>query len=145
MSREETENKALFHRFIDSMNRGDWKEILKVWSPDMLHYGRSGAYGRDEVGQLMGEFRMAFPDLRFHIEDVGADGDLVFARMTATCTHKEDFQGIPATGKKVSVQVIGQVRMADGKIVEHWNVMDELHFLNQLGMVSNDLLNAILA
>jgi C-1 hydroxylase len=141
----ESENKALFIRFVDSMNRGDWEEILKVWSPDMLHYGRAGTYRRDEVGQLMGGFRMAFPDLRFHIEDVGADGDLVFARMTATCTHKEDFQGIPATGKEVSVQVMGQVRIAEGKIVEHWNVMDELYFLNQLGLVSNDLLNAILA
>lgn len=141
----ESENKVLFIRFVDSMNRGDWEEILKVWAPDMLHYGRAGTYGRDEVGQLMGGFRMAFPDLCFHIEDVGADGDLVFARMTATCTHKEDFQGIPATGKKVTVQVMGQVRIAEGKIVEHWNVMDELYFLNQLSMVSNDLLNAILA
>ena len=131
------ENKALFHRFVDAMNGGDWAQVTEVWSPDMVHYGRSDRYTRDEVAQLMGMFRYSFPDLNFHIEDVLADGDLLSARMTATCTHKEDFAGI--------VAVMGQVRIVGGKIVDHWNVMDELHFLNQLGAVSDDLLNTILA
>lgn len=140
----EAENKQIFRQFVDAINRGDWIEILKVWSPDMVHWGRLGGYARSEVTQLMGEFRTAFPDLQFHIEDLAADGDRLFARMTVTCTHKEDFQGISATGKTITVRVMGQIRMEDGKIVEHWNVMDELYFLNQLGAVSDDLLSAIL-
>lgn len=141
----EAENKALFRRFVDTMNSGDFDAVLKVWSPRMVHHSRTGTYGRDEVAALMGGFRQAFPDLRFHIEDLAADGDLLFARMTATCTHKEDFQGIPATGRKIRVQVMGEVRIVDGQIVEHRNIMDELHFLNQLGVVDDRLLAAILA
>lgn len=143
MSPEET--KQFFRDFVDAMNAGDQERILAVWSPDMVHYGRFGTYGRDEVAELMGGFRKAFPDLHFHIEQLAVDGEDVFARMTATCTHKEDFQGIPATGRKVRVQVMGQVRIVDGKIVEHRNIMDELHFLNQLGAVPDRLLTAILA
>lgn len=141
----ESRNKELFRSFVDAMNAGDWEKVTEVWSPEMVHYGRCGTYGRDEVAQLMGMFRFSFPDLNFHIEDVLADGDRLSARMTATCTHKGDFAGIPATGRKVQVAVMGQVRIVDGKIVEHWNVMDELHFLNQLGLVSDDQLNLILA
>lgn len=139
------ENKELFYDFVKSMNAGDWERVLQVWSPEMVHYGRLRSYTRDEVAQLMGMFRFAFPDLTFHLENVVADGDLLAARMTATCTHQGEFAGIPATGRAVRVQVMGQVRIVDGKIVEHWNVMDELHFLNQLGAVPDDLLNSILA
>lgn len=139
------ENKALFLDFVESMNSGDWDRVLQVWSPEMVHYGRLGTYHRDEVAGLMGMFRTAFPDLNFHVENVVADEDTLAARMTATCTHQGDFAGIAATGRAVKVQVMGQVRIVDGKIVEHWNVMDELHFLNQLGAVSDDLLNTILA
>ncbi|MEU4445541.1 ester cyclase [Actinosynnema sp. NPDC050801] len=141
----EATNKELFRRFVESMNSGDFQAVLSVWSPDMVHHGRFGDYGRDDVARLMGGFRKAFPDLRFHIEDLAADGELLFARMTATCTHKEGFQGIPATGKQVRVQVMGELRIVDGRIVEHRNVMDELHFLNQLGLVDDGLLTAILA
>ncbi len=139
------ENKALFQRFVEAMNKGDQQVIAQVWSPDLVHHSRKGTLGLAEVAKTMGGFRRAFPDLTFHIENLVADDDYVSARMTATCTHKEDFAGITATGRKVTVSVIGQVRIADGKIVEHWNIMDELHFLNQLGLVSDELLNTILA
>ncbi|MBW4721435.1 ester cyclase [Saccharothrix obliqua] len=140
----EADNKALFRRFVDAMNNGDFETVLSVWSPEMVHHSRAGSYGRDRVASLMGGFRRAFPDLRFHIEELAADGDLLFSRMTATCTHKEDFQGIPATGRTIRVQVMGELRIVDGRIVEHRNVMDELHFLSQLGLVDERLLSAIL-
>ncbi|SDW09724.1 C-1 hydroxylase [Saccharopolyspora shandongensis] len=141
----EEDNERLFRRFVAAMNRGDQEEVLRVWSPEMVHHGRFGTYGRDEVTELMGGFRTAFPDLAFEIEELAADGDRLFVRMTATCTHQQDFQGVRATGRRVRVQVMGQVRIVDGKIVEHYNVMDELHFLNQLGLVPDDLLVTILA
>lgn len=138
-------NRALFLEFVNSMNSGDLPGMLKVWSPRMVHHGRGGDYHRDDVAKLMGTFRTAFPDLAFEVENVVADGDMVAARMTATCTHTGALDGLPATGRRVRVQVMGQVRIADGQIVEHWNVMDELHFLNQLGLVPDELVRTILA
>jgi C-1 hydroxylase len=79
----------------------------------------------------------AFPDLRFEVEDLVADGDLVAARMRARATHCGEFMGLPPTGRQVSVLVMGQVRVAEGRIVEHWNVMDEVHLLQQLGLLSS--------
>lgn len=139
------QNKVLFRSFVKSMNEGDFGTVMSVWSPEMVHHGRTASYQRGEVAQLMGGFRMAFPDLQFKIEDLAADGDKVFARMTATCTHKEDFNGVAATGRTIKVQVMGYVRIVDGKIVEHRNIMDELHFLNQLGIVPDEQLTLILA
>ena len=43
------------------------------------------------------------------------------------------FQGIPPTGRKVEIHVIDIVRVGGGRIVEHWNCVDRLGLLAQLG------------
>jgi len=49
--------------------------------------------------------------------------------------HVDDFMGIPATGKNVKIDVIDIVRIADSQIVEHWNVVDQLGLMRQLGAI----------
>jgi predicted ester cyclase len=44
-----------------------------------------------------------------------------------------DFQGMPASGKEATWSEIHIVRFADGKVVEHWGVVDQLGMLAQLG------------
>ena len=41
--------------------------------------------------------------------------------------------GVAPTGKTVQIDLIDIVRIADGRIVEHWNVVDQLGLLRQLG------------
>jgi len=136
-------NTALFERFVESWNSRDIGSMLELWSPDLIHHHRDRDYGRDDVLSLMSGFMEAFPDLRFEVEAVVASGDLLSARMMARATHEQDFAGFAATGKEVQVRVMGMIRIADGKIVEHWNVMDELALMQQLGLVSHTMLDAI--
>lgn len=56
------------------------------------------------------------------ILDQIAQGDKVVTRM-----------GIPPTGRRVEIHVIDIVRLVDGRIVEHWNIVDRLGLLQQLG------------
>jgi predicted ester cyclase len=42
--------------------------------------------------------------------------------------------GIPATGKKMAVEIIEITRVQDGKIVERWNQRDWLGLFAQLGL-----------
>ncbi len=43
--------------------------------------------------------------------------------------------GIAPTGKQVTVGMIEILRIAGGKMVEHWNVVDSLGMMQQLGVV----------
>ena len=52
-----------------------------------------------------------------------------------TGTHTADFAGIPATGNRVTLQFVDIMRVRDGKIVEHWNCIDQLSFMQQLGVI----------
>jgi predicted ester cyclase len=65
-----------------------------------------------------------------------AEGDRVATKKTFTGTHTADFGDIPATGRRVTLQYIDIMRVRDGRIVEHWMSMDQLSFLQQLGIAA---------
>jgi steroid delta-isomerase-like uncharacterized protein len=96
--------------------------------PGMQH----GLAGHKAIVDL---FRACFPDMRWQIHDLVAAGDRVVARTTMTGTQLGDFFGIPPTGKAVEVGGIHILRVADGKIVEHWGNNDDLGLMRQLGVV----------
>ena len=83
------------------------------------------------------DFQGAFSDLHFALEHVGEAGDMVFARLLITGTNDGPFRGKAPTGKRV--RAIGQplCRVVDGKIVEFWQLFDELGMLFQLGHVAD--------
>jgi steroid delta-isomerase-like uncharacterized protein len=83
----------------------------------------------------MAMFRQAFPDSYFTVEDMVAEGDKVATRKTFHGTHQGEFMGIPPTGQQVSVGLIDIVRIADGKVVEHWSMGDNLGMMQQLGII----------
>ncbi len=49
--------------------------------------------------------------------------------------YKGEFMGIAPTGKQVTVGMIEILRIAGGKMVEHWQVVDSLGMMQQLGVV----------
>jgi C-1 hydroxylase len=141
--RTPADNRALFKTFVEAWNRRDMQTMQRCWSPDLVHHGRAGTMRRDQIESVMSGFMRAFPDLTFLVEQLVAEGDFVAARMTVTATHRHDLAGIPATGRRIEVSVMGQVRISGGRIAEHWNVMDELHLMQQLGLAANGLLDPV--
>ena len=68
------------------------------------------------------------------IEELLAEGDKVMSRVSVNGVHKGDFEGIPPTGKVFTISLFTVFRLIDGKIVEEWEVLDELGLMHQLGM-----------
>ncbi len=69
------------------------------------------------------------------IEDVIASGDQVVTRWTARGTHQGELQGIPPTGKQVTVTGMTLARIENGQIVEEWNNFDQLGMMQQIGAI----------
>jgi C-1 hydroxylase len=136
------ENKAIVHKLIDAWNRGDVAGLMAYWSPDMVHHSRHGKLAATTVGTEVSRFLAAFPDLHIDVHSIVAEDDLVNTRLTMNATHKGAYMGFPATGKKVSCSLMGQLKIVDGTVVEHWAVADALHLLQQLGLIPADLLAA---
>ncbi len=64
-----------------------------------------------------------------------AEGDKVAVRFNITGTHKGDFQGIPPTGKEVSIDCINFLTVVNGEIVEEWSNSDMVGLMQQIGAI----------
>src|SRR6185437_338525 len=109
-----SEPEYLFRRLIEEgFNGGDLSVADAVTSPDLAEH----------------------QDFHLEIEDIAVSGDTVWARMTATGTHDGPFMGHPPTGRRIRTTVFDAIRVADGRMIEHWGVPDRLSVLYQLEIV----------
>jgi predicted ester cyclase len=123
-------------RFVaEYQTAADDRALAALVHPDVIDHSRPPgvAEGAAGVREQFEGFRAAFPDFRATILDQIAEGDKVVTRKVFTGTHRGPFQGIEPTGREVEIHVIDIVRVADGRIVEHWNCVDRLGLLAQLG------------
>jgi predicted ester cyclase len=81
----------------------------------------------------MAMFTSAFPDARITIDGAVEEGDLVSSRWTITGTHQGPFQGVPATGKRVTIPGVDMSRVVNGQVAEHWAQFDLIGVMVQIG------------
>ena len=131
------ENKALIRSFIAAADRLDFDEATKCLSPDITVHlgGMQGPLDLAAFFEFGQAWHSAFPDEQTTFEDQIAENDKVVSRMTSRATHTGELQGIPPTGKRITVTGIWIDRVADGKIEERWGQVDMLGVMQQLGVV----------
>ena len=131
-------NKAVIRRFVEEVqNQKDFGAYDELNAPDFVNLSAPPGVPPDKEGGKMylGGFLGAFPDSTFTIDEMVAEGDVVATKKTFTGTHTADLANIPATGKRVTLTYVDFMRVRDGKIVEHWLSMDQLSFMQQLGII----------
>ena len=130
-------HKAIVRRYIEQVLNEQRHDLLEEFLTENIEFHGSGlAPGLDIVKQWLTTFAAAFPDGHTVIEDIVAEGDRVVARITFNGTHEAEIEGIPATGKKVSMPGITIFRLDNGKIAEGWVLNDHLGLMQQLGVIS---------
>jgi len=131
------ENKALSSRFAEAWDKKDMAVMDELLATNFVH--RPGPPGaapdREGFKQFTSMLYTAFPDIRFTVEDVVAEGDKVATRATCRGTHKGEYMGIPPTGKQVTWTMIFIRRFEGGKIAEQWTEADMLGLMQQMGVV----------
>jgi steroid delta-isomerase-like uncharacterized protein len=123
--------KAVAQEFYKAM-RGDTSVLDRVCSPSLKGHAGAGA----DLDQLKGSiesFTNSFPDLETDIRHLVREGDLISSWVTYEGTHKEEFAGVPASGRPVRFAAWDLFRIADGKIVELTQYCDLFTILNQIG------------
>ena len=131
------ENKNLVRRYQEAYNTGKLDELDGILAPNLISHNHlpgvpTGLAGAKMVHQGL---LTSFPDSKTTIEDLVAEGDRVVMRGTATGTHKGPFGGAPPTGKSFKVTTMSVFRIANGRIVEHWGVVDGTGVMQQLGLM----------
>ncbi len=128
------ENKDLAHSW-NQIFEGDFGVAEEIVAEDcVFHDGPPGLLpGPDGVKEWAIMIRNGFPDIRVTEEQFIAEGDRVAGRFVAQATHGGEFMGVPATGNPVTFSGINIMRVAEGKIAEHWVNYDALGIMQQIG------------
>jgi steroid delta-isomerase-like uncharacterized protein len=132
------DHEATMRRLYELISAGDIDGFGEHLADEFIEHEETPGLepSKEGVKQLFRMYRAAFPDLRMEAEDVLVSGDKVVVRARATGTHQGELMGMPATGKRVDVQLIDIIRFGeDGLAHEHWGVLDALGMMQQLGAI----------
>jgi steroid delta-isomerase-like uncharacterized protein len=123
--------------WVEGLNRGEVSIADRVFAPDcVIHINGSPEpnLSVDGFKQMVAGLLAAFPDLRFTIDDQIVAGDKVATRWTAEGSNSGAFGSVPATGRRVRIGGMILDRVAAGKVVERWELWDQMGMLQQLGL-----------
>lgn len=132
------ENKATVRKFVEEVQNGGNIDALDSYcSPEFVNLSAPPGMPSDSQGVKMvsAMFLAAFPNGRMTIRDMVAEGDKVVTRKSFRGTHQGELMGISPTGKEISIDIVDILRLDQGKVVEHWNLVDMLGLFQQLGVI----------
>jgi steroid delta-isomerase-like uncharacterized protein len=136
---QEQKNEDVAYQLFEAHNRQDIEKMGQLVSSSNNNYSfhLPGMPPMDWNGhkQLLAALFNAFPDFYHKLEDVVAEGDRVAVRFTITATHRGEFQGIPPTGKQISIGGTDFLTIVGGKITEEWVSVDMMGWMQQLGVI----------
>ncbi|WP_224361335.1 ester cyclase [Hyalangium versicolor] len=132
----EEENKQVARAFIEELyNQRQFDKAPQFVAPDFVDHSPGATpdhKGPEFVRKQAEEMLSSIPDLHFDIQHVVAEGDLVLVHWNATGTNPK---ALDETGKPKQLQLQGHslLRLQGAKLVESWDITDQLGFLLQQG------------
>jgi predicted ester cyclase len=114
------EKKAIVRKAVEALNERNLDALDELYAPDCVDHTRQ-LHGLKAVKQYMTMLFNSSSDIRGTIEDIIAEGDKVWVRVTYTGTHTGELRGLAPTGEKAKNTSIDIYRIVDGKVMDGWS------------------------
>lgn len=128
-------NKLIMKKFVEFINTSNVELSKEIISEEAIFYAPTSSEplrGSKGYMLILNMMRNSFPDVRWKLEEMIAEGESVAARFTMTGTHKGDFFDTKPTGKNIKINVMNFYRFSKGKIVEEYGQPDIFSLLQQI-------------
>ena len=130
------ENKRVYERYVGLLNAQDFGSLDEVVDPERYREicvgFTPGWVDLPEAVASLEKVVGGIPDLNARIDDMVAEGEKVYARLTVTGTNSGRFFGAPPTGRSYEANMFDYARIEDGRIVERIQQSDNLSQLTQM-------------
>lgn len=138
---ETTNFENLVERSYRIFETGNVDEFDKIYDKDVKEHTPdlnipSHKKGVEYIKEQMGVYHRAFPNATFDVKEIFVKGDKAISYVTVKAKNTGEFNGKPPTNKEVKMDMCEMFRFKNGKISEHWQIMDNLSFKLQLGIVT---------
>jgi predicted ester cyclase len=124
--------RALVTRFAELMQQQQPSRFDEVIRPDYIQHNPMIAQGIEGLRAGCAQFFMVFPDLSVNVERIVVEGDIVVGYFTWSGTHSAPSMGLAPTKKRATWTSMDIWRIQDGKLAEHWDVVDWASIERQL-------------
>lgn len=112
------QNQDVLRRVIEEgFNKGNYPAPDSLFATDYREHQFGLKKTLEGLKEDIHYLRTVFPDFHLTIEDIIADADTVWIRMTARGTNYGPFMG-PPTGKPMTTTVVDVCRFENGKIAD---------------------------
>lgn len=135
---EERSNKAVVLALTEAFNQRNTSALDDLVAQDIIEHRPGIQSGLNSTKQFLNSLITAFPDFQSNIDHIVAEGDKVIVFTTTNGTHQGPFifAPVPPTGKQVSFKTADIYRIENGKIAEHWDVIEILDLLREIGAIT---------
>jgi len=129
--------KTLLAQFgVKIFGEKDFSGLSSLMREDYIQHNPLVAQGRKGFQDFFEAWFKASPDFKFELKQIVSEGDKVWVYGTYSGTHTGNWLGIPATGKAYKFDGVDIFRVQDGKLAEHWDVLDVYSLFKQLGTIN---------
>jgi steroid delta-isomerase-like uncharacterized protein len=126
--------KVIGQRFVDLFNNHDLSIADEIFAPNFSStMPQAPRLDREGWKQYIQVFFTAFPDLYQETEEMLTTEDRLVIRAIYRGTHQGEFQGIPPSGKAITLTATGFNRLENGRIVRNIVEADLIGLMQQLG------------
>lgn len=132
------DNKAVARRYYgEVLNQRNVELLDEIAAEDYVEHDPfpGQGNGRADLKARVRLLHNAFDPLEFTIEDLIAESDKVVVRWTNAGNNSGSFLGMPPTNKDISIAGVDIHALRDGRLAEHWHVVDQLTQMQQMGLI----------
>lgn len=124
----------LFYRYIAAYESGEAEEVAAFLHSAHTYHPPGGAKSMNRAERVADErfFFAAFSVIETFVEDMVVEDNKVAARITMRCTQTGEYQGLPASGRRIEITYMEIVQFQEEMILEDWAEFDMMSILGQL-------------
>jgi len=129
--------------FTEVWNRRQFSVLDEIVDPACVtHQVRSApgaitaaSRGPDALREHIESWLVAFPDITVMTDLTCACGAHVVSWITMRGVQSGPWQGVPPTGREVTIRTVAHHRVENDRIIEDWVIVETLGVFQQLGLV----------
>lgn len=129
------EHRRLIDAFVEATTSGNLDLLDGCVAEDYRQHQAGVPQGLAGLKQFFRVGQQAWSEQRGWYEHFVSEGDTFVVKMCFEAVHSGPFFGIPPTGKRIVMASADWFRVRDGKLAEHWAIVNQADYLKQMGVL----------
>jgi len=131
------DNKKIIGAFAESvLVKKDLSAVDQYMRSDYIQHNPLVKPGASGFKEFFSAWFASVPDWRYSVKKIVADESEVWVYGTYAGTLEKEWLGVTASGQKYAFDAVDIFRLEEGKLAEHWDVMDVYGLFKQLGAIN---------